>query len=158
MYGFSTNTVLLPILMQHNLKAKIFALGEWYGCRGLAVVANSGALTFAFKHRFLNLEGVLDHIHSYKYSLVSIVTPAKVDSGYTVKSTQQISSRCRELTRDDCDIQLQNLITSVETISNVLSPIRLFRVPNIHSTVHVCLMLHFEVNTAHNLEMLSYKR
>ena len=25
-----------------NLKAKIFTLGEWYSCRGLALVANSG--------------------------------------------------------------------------------------------------------------------
>ena len=24
------------------LKAKVFALGEWYSCRGLALVANSG--------------------------------------------------------------------------------------------------------------------
>ena len=31
-----------------DLKAKIFALGEWYSCRGLAVVANSGVLTLGF--------------------------------------------------------------------------------------------------------------
>ena len=27
------------------LKAKIFTLGEWYSCRGLAFVANSGIST-----------------------------------------------------------------------------------------------------------------
>ena len=31
------------------LKAKIFAPGEWYSCRGLAVEANSGVLTLGFK-------------------------------------------------------------------------------------------------------------
>ena len=30
-------------------KAKIFALGGWYSCRGLAVVANSGISTLGFK-------------------------------------------------------------------------------------------------------------
>ena len=29
------------IVMYFVLKAKVFALGEWYSCRGLAVVANS---------------------------------------------------------------------------------------------------------------------
>ena len=31
------------------LKAKIFTLGEWYSCRGLAVVTSSGVLTLGFK-------------------------------------------------------------------------------------------------------------
>ena len=30
--------------------ANIFALGEWYSCRGLALVANSGVSTLGFKH------------------------------------------------------------------------------------------------------------
>ena len=32
-----------------NLEAMIFALGEWYSCRGLALVANSGISTMGFK-------------------------------------------------------------------------------------------------------------
>ena len=32
-----------------NLKAKIFALGEWYSCRGLALLRNSGISTLGFK-------------------------------------------------------------------------------------------------------------
>ena len=39
---------LHPFLVK-DFKAKIFALGEWYSCRGLAVVANSGVLTLGFK-------------------------------------------------------------------------------------------------------------
>ena len=30
------------------LKAKTFTLGEWYSCRGLAVVVNSGVSTLGF--------------------------------------------------------------------------------------------------------------
>ena len=34
--------------MSNNLKAEIFALREWYSCRGLAVVANSAVSTLGF--------------------------------------------------------------------------------------------------------------
>ena len=34
-----------------GLKAKISVLGEWYGCRVLAVVANSGVSTLGFKRQ-----------------------------------------------------------------------------------------------------------
>ena len=34
---------------QCYLKAKIFTLGEWYSCRRLAVVENSGVLPLGFK-------------------------------------------------------------------------------------------------------------
>ena len=33
-----------------NLKSKIFALGEWYSCRGLALVANRGVSTLGFNN------------------------------------------------------------------------------------------------------------
>ena len=35
--------------MTSTLKAKIFTLGEWYSCRGLSVVANSGVWTLGFR-------------------------------------------------------------------------------------------------------------
>ena len=31
------------------LKAKLLALGEWYSCRGLVLVANSGVSSLGFK-------------------------------------------------------------------------------------------------------------
>ena len=37
------------------LKAKMFALGEWYSCRGLAVVVNSGVSTLGYKLLILTL-------------------------------------------------------------------------------------------------------
>ena len=36
-------------LKQVPLKARFFALGECYSCRGLALVANSGVSTLGFK-------------------------------------------------------------------------------------------------------------
>ena len=39
------DSLTLPLGPFHKdlvLKAKTFALGEWYSCRGLAIVANSG--------------------------------------------------------------------------------------------------------------------
>ena len=40
---------LLTLLRLYNLKAKSFTQGEWYSCRGLAVVANSGVSTLGLR-------------------------------------------------------------------------------------------------------------
>ena len=42
-----SNLITLGKYMESS-KAKIFALGEWYSCRGLAVVANSGVWFWGF--------------------------------------------------------------------------------------------------------------
>ena len=45
------HVALDPLLLNETcLKTKIFAPVEWYSCRGLAVVANSGISTLGFKH------------------------------------------------------------------------------------------------------------
>ena len=41
-----------------DLKAKMSALGEWYRCRGLAVVANSGVSTVGFNQIYLVLQAM----------------------------------------------------------------------------------------------------
>ena len=41
----SLNSTIFVVLI---LKAKIFTLREWYSCRGLALVANSGVSTLGF--------------------------------------------------------------------------------------------------------------
>ena len=49
-----------------QLKAKIFALGEWYSCTGLAVVANSGVSTLGFKPNL----GLGRENHSHRQAVI----------------------------------------------------------------------------------------
>ena len=57
-----------------SLKAKIFTLGEWYSCRGLAVVADSRVWTLRFKtHSLISLPKQKTALpHSKQHSLKSV--------------------------------------------------------------------------------------
>ena len=59
-------------LLSKQLRGIILALGEWYSCRGLALVANSGISILGVNHLFLEAKlvvGTLTVIHLSKESL-----------------------------------------------------------------------------------------
>ena len=49
-YGHLMHVHFYSLGRAFPLKAKLLALGEWYSCRRLALVANSGVSTLGFKH------------------------------------------------------------------------------------------------------------
>ena len=46
--GFLCMKLSVHIIITYYERVVIFGLGEWYSCRGLAVVANSGVSTLGY--------------------------------------------------------------------------------------------------------------
>ena len=73
-------------------KAKIFTLGEWYSCRGLALVANRGVSTLGFKKvATLTKKDIIPHRECNSPSSICVLVESV--STVSARSNSSISGR-----------------------------------------------------------------